>query len=251
MTMQQRPVRVQSVLRGPTEASCLQAALADGQHAAANGYTPVWQAWGQETGLLTLTILYDLVSAVGVQPVPAYGPSGAPAAPSPAVAVAPLAAPQQAAAPPQAAPQAWVQPQAQPAAPAQAAPQQAWVQPQAPQPWVQPQPAAPAQPWVQPQGWVQPSAPQQAWGQPQAQPQQNPPPGWSPPGSAIPGWTAAPPATPTFAAPQPYLPNPSPQAPLGGRLQGQTLSGRALGVIASIIVFIIAYVVYSALNRVL
>ena len=44
-TMGQRPVRVQSVLRGPSEAVCLQQAVVDGQRAAANGYAPVWQTW--------------------------------------------------------------------------------------------------------------------------------------------------------------------------------------------------------------
>ena len=53
--MQQRPVRVQSVLRGPTEASCLQQAVADAAQANANGYLPVWQRLGpRDTGRPTL-----------------------------------------------------------------------------------------------------------------------------------------------------------------------------------------------------
>jgi hypothetical protein len=43
-----RPVRVQSVLRGPDQASCLQQAILDGERAAENGDRPVWQGWGEE-----------------------------------------------------------------------------------------------------------------------------------------------------------------------------------------------------------
>jgi hypothetical protein len=68
MTMPQRPPRVQSVLRGPTEAACLQQALTDGQRAAQNGYAPIAQSWGRDASGITLTILYELTQVPPLQP---------------------------------------------------------------------------------------------------------------------------------------------------------------------------------------
>ncbi len=127
----QVPVRVQNVLRGPTEAACLQLAAADAQQAAAHGYTPVWQGWGREGALLTLTVIYDLAAVAGATPVTAYT-----AAASPIVTPAPPVA--QAQEPPASQPaQQWAPPAQAPAP----APVQQWTQ--------APAPAAQTQPWKQ------------------------------------------------------------------------------------------------------
>ena len=171
----QVPIRVQSVLRGPTQEACLQQAAADAQQAAARGYTPIWQAWGQEGGLLTLTVIYELVGATGAMPAPAYA-----AVPGPQLAAAP--------------PGAQVQ---GPAVPPPGSPQ------------------APPQVWTQGPAMPPPASPQ-------APPQV---------------WTQAPPPT-TGPAP-------------AGQVPGRTISNRVVGAIASIIVFIVVFLVYSALNRAL
>jgi len=120
----QVPVRVQSVLRGPTQEACLQQAAADAQQAAGHGYRPIWQAWGQEGGLLTLTVIYELVGSTGATPGPVYaavpGPQVAAAAPGAQVQAPPVPP----AGPPQAPAQAWTQAPAVPPP----GPPQAWTQ---------------------------------------------------------------------------------------------------------------------------
>ena len=182
----QVPIRVQSVLRGPTQEACLQQAAADAQQAAARGYTPIWQAWGQEGGLLTLTVIYELAGATGAMPAPAYA-----AVPGPQFAPVP---------------QAWTQVQA-PAVPPPGPPQ-AWTQ--APPPTT-----GPAQAWTQAPAVPSPGPPQ----------------------APVQAWTQAPPPTT----------GPAPAGPAPGR----TFSNRVVGAIASIIVFIVVFLVYSALNRAL
>ena len=119
----ERPARVQSVLRGPNEAACLQQAVVDGQRAAANGYAPVWQTWGREGAEVTLTILYDLVQAASPSPQ------------APITSMPPALPPTPAMPPP-------------PPAPAQAS--QSWPAP----------PSAPAPVVMQPVAWAPPPVPQ-------------------------------------------------------------------------------------------
>jgi hypothetical protein len=136
----QRPVRVQSVLRGPNEAACLQQAVVDGQRAAANGYAPVWQTWGREGADVTLTILYDLVQAAPPPPPP---PQPAPIATSTSAFPAPPpVAPPPVMSPPPAAPPAPVV--MQPVAWAPPPAPQVIVQTPAPPPTALPAPATPA-----------------------------------------------------------------------------------------------------------
>jgi hypothetical protein len=54
--------QVQTILRGPTEAACLQLAFADALSARSNGYAPVSQSWGREGDQVTLTVVYELVA---------------------------------------------------------------------------------------------------------------------------------------------------------------------------------------------
>ena len=196
--MANRPVRVQSVLRGPSEAACLQQAVIDGQRAAANGYAPVWQTWGREGNEVTLTILYDIVQAAPMAaqaPMPA--PAPVPAAPPPPVMTAP--APVMAAPPPP--------PVAAPPPPpvTVAAPPPPAVVPQS---WPAPVTVAPPpQPVVQSVGWAPPPVPQVI--------------------------VQAPPAT---------------TAPAEGR---QSIGGRILGAIISVLVVIVVYWIVAAGERAL
>jgi hypothetical protein len=194
MTMQQRAPRVQSVLRGPSEASCLQQALADGQQAQQNGYVPIAQSWGRDATGVTLTVLYELAPA-GLASQPAAAPWTQPTT----TANAWTAPPSQAATPPgpmQSAGTGWTAPQPQP------------VQ-SGPTGWTR-QPAQPAQ------------AGSVGWGAPQ-QPMQ-----------------------PT----QPHYQQPMQRPPLSAA-QAPTVNRRVAGAIVSIVAFVIAFLVYSALNRAL
>jgi len=227
----QRPVRVQSVLRGPDQASCLQQALVDGERATAHGYRPVWQAWGQENGQVTLTILYDLVQAQAPVPTWTAGPAPMPQAPLPQAPMPTMAPTPQAPLPPAPMPPAPMPP-ATPGAPA--TPGGGWLAPgtlpqQAPQ-VSQPQ-----------QGWTAPAPAQQA---PQVPPAQQ---GWTvaaPPVMQAPqvppaqqGWTVA--APPVMQAPQ-MPPTVSAQ---------RSISNRVIGAILSIIVFVAVYLLYGLITR--
>jgi hypothetical protein len=209
MTMQQRLPRVQSVLRGPSEASCLQQALADGQRAQANGYLPIAQSWGRDATGITLTVLYELAS--------------------PVVGSQPAAAP-------------WTQPTTT---------ANAWTPPQS-QPGAQPQPVQPAS-----TGWAAPQSPPMqpaatGWTAPQPQPTQPGPTGWvaarpQPVQSGPTAWAT--PQQPTQSA-QPQYQQPMQRPPLS-TAQAPAVNRRVAGAIASIVAFVIAFLVYSALNRAL